>query len=120
MTSIRKEGIDLKFAGQTYKVDPTFEVIDAIEQRVGLGQMAQRLQSGDVRISDLAWTVHAALSASGYSKSYSDCGNAILKHSNGITDAAEFVSKLIEAALSSGPAEPLDEDEAAVEGKAKT
>lgn len=120
MTAIKQPAVELEFDGQTYQVDPTFEVIDRIEQRVGLGQVAQRLQSGDVRVSDMAWIIHAALSVSGYRMSYGDAGNAILRQHNGIATSAEFASKLIEATLSPGPAEPLDDDEAAGEGKVKT
>ncbi len=122
MTSINKEPVKLEFGGKVYQIKPSFRVIDNIEQRIGLAVIANRLQSGDVRVGDLAWIIHSALVSSGVSAlDYDACGDLILGEKGGIAKASLFASRLVEAALSPSPQEPIESEEAdgAVAGTGK-
>ena len=106
MASINKT-VPLKFNGETYSIRADFELVEKIEQRIGLGTLSQRLVGGDIRVSDLAWVVFSALSANGEGAAYRQCGEHVIAN---IPAAAEFCGKLIEEILSAGPEEPLDDD----------
>ena len=111
MASINRETVALEFGGNTYRVKPSFRVIDAIEQRIGLAVVANRLQIGDVRVSDLAWFIFSALSSQGIKDfEYYEVGEVIVSTKGGIAKAADFAGRLIEAALDTGPEEPLDDE----------
>lgn len=120
MTSINREPIELEFGGSTYRVKPSFRVLDAIEQRVGLAVVSNRLQVGDVRVSDLAWIVFSALTSQGIKDfDYYEVGEVMVSRKGGIAKAASFAAKLIEAALDTGPEEPLDDDSDGSESEGK-
>lgn len=67
MGSIRGE-VELKVCGRHVSIAPTYGAIEAIETRLGIGIPAlyMRVLSGDVRIRDIAVSVHEGLRAAGY------------------------------------------------------
>lgn len=121
MAMRNKITVPFEFGGEHPTVEATFEVVNAMEQRpsFSFGAVAQGVDSGTAKVTDLAWMIAAAASASGYNVTYNDAGDAIMSTPQGMLHAANFARKFLGEAFAAGPSEPVDdESEDGDEGKA--
>ena len=108
MGSVNKE-LRIEVAGVEYTCRADFEALERIEQHMGIGHITQRLQSEDVRLSEVARFVHCALPVSA-GLSYKEVGNWIMKTDGALTAGIQFIGEFIAATFNAGPEEPIEGD----------
>jgi hypothetical protein len=100
MADATRERVTFELGGQEYTVVPDFGVIDRIESaqnRPSLMQLAEDLERGHVRFSDMAVIIHAATAEAGYRATYRDIGEAAVADAEGAGNAvAAIVSALFD------------------------
>lgn len=100
-----REQVELELDGNLYRVVPTFETLDMMEQRLSCTMFFQRLERQDVRVSELAWAEYSALVCQGISAlEYGDIGEIII--AEGLPKHIEQVTALISSLLNVGPETP--------------
>lgn len=67
MSAVFKE-LTLQWEGETYRVKPTMELLNEIEQKVSLSTVAYRIANGDPPLTQLATIIAAFLRAGGCKK----------------------------------------------------
>lgn len=64
MAAVYRE-IEMEWGGQTYKVTPTYSMIQQIEQKVSISMTAWRIANADIPISHVAFIAAHLLRAAG-------------------------------------------------------
>lgn len=99
--------VEVKVGSKSWAIRPTFAALAAIERRMdcGIVEVARRLGSRNVKLTDIVIVLHAGIKDSGDNISFDDLGRFIVEDgwAQHLAEATEFIAN----AIKPGPEEEV-------------